>query len=452
MSSPIARTRSDVDLRIGPKSGASIMDRLPADCPVDIQEHLDGWYKVTPGRMVHGITGYLPDAALTFPPEPRTPLFPLLLTDAGLKTIQTVPAGLKVADFLAWLKKGGKPDWLHENFWQGLSNAQQTELFTKIWNASGGTKPRWEEWMAHLKENGRLDEALMNEWIVMSEGGRELYAIRDHYVYLNPLQSSSYYGCALKGQIMRWTGAVRSGEKDGKRRDFYEVDFYRMSRYLHGWFRADILGEYLYPSPSLDPSLESNALTVFDLSQPMIRLPQDVVIDEARKRNFSAAQYIDIFGAIPSHLIHYSLCGEFCVAALSGMDVVPMLKVWMDGTYDRVKSILHNPHEGTSAYDLKTLLEVVGFKGETYTSIPTTPQSIKDRLESGQYVIAGCGINSSGKLKADGKIRHWVVLEDVIPCGNSGWVRVYNPFMNREEVYTYNLFLQSVGVGAGLGG
>ena len=111
---------------------------------------------------------------------------------------------------------------------------------------------------------------------------------------------------------------------------------------------------------------------------------------------------------------------------------------------------MNNPHEGTSAADLQTLLTANGLKGELYSSIPTTPQIIKDRLASGQYAIVGCGINSGGKVKADGRIRHWVVLEDIIPSGNSGWVRVYNPFQNREEVYNYTTFIASSGVGAGL--
>jgi hypothetical protein len=127
-----------------------------------------------------------------------------------------------------------------------------------------------------------------------------------------------------------------------------------------------------------------------------------------------------------------------------------MLKAWLDSKYWRAPSILKDPHEGTCAADLQSLLEVSGLKGEIYTSIPTTPQKIKERLDSGQFAIVGCGINSGGKVKADGKIRHWVILEDLIPCGNSGWVRVYNPFMNREEVYNYSLFMTSAGVGAGL--
>lgn len=249
---------------------------------------------------------------------------------------------------------------------------------------------------------------------------------------------------------MRWTGIVRSSVKNGKRISFYEVDFYRMSRYMHGWFRADIVAEYVFPTADNDPTIDGNAQKVFDLSIQIVRKPQDLAIAEAKAKGYSASQYIDVYEATNKHLVHFSLCGEFCVAALSGKNVLPLLKAWLESKFYRAPSILKDPHEGTSAADLQALLTVVGLKGELYTSIPTTPQLIKERLDSGQFAISGCGINSGGKLKADGKIRHWVVLEDIIPSGNSGWVRVYNSFYNQDEVYNYTLFMESAGVGAGL--
>ncbi len=448
--SKVARTRSDVDIRSGAKSSASILDRIPADCPVEILEDLNGWFKVKPARMVHGVSGYLPEAALTFPPVEKAPVFPELSTAEGTKLGTSVHPTVKLTTFLQWLIAGGKPEWILERVWSELSKAQQTELIEKIRTATSGNQPLWDSWIGGNKTNARLDEVVMLEWIVMMEGGREVYAIRDHYVYIDPLKNISYFGCALKGQVMRWTGSVRVSDKDGKRRSYYEVDFYRMSRYLHGWFRADIVADYLYPSSELDPTIEANALTVFDLKKPILRHPQDQAIADSKLKGYNAAQYVDIFPASGKHIVHYSLCGEFCVATLSGKDILPTLKKWLESKYWRAASILNNPHEGTSAADLQTLLTANGLKGELYSSIPTTPQIIKDRLASGQYAIVGCGINSGGKVKADGRIRHWVVLEDIIPSGNSGWVRVYNPFQNREEVYNYTTFIASSGVGAGL--
>ena len=50
------------------------------------------------------------------------------------------------------------------------------------------------------------------------------------------------------------------------------------------------------------------------------------------------------------------------------------------------------------------------------------------------------------KLK-EGLFVERVVVEDVLPVGNSGWVRIYNPFNNCEEVYPYDVFLASGGGG-----
>lgn len=448
--SAIARTRADVDVRSDPKSGSSILDRLPADCPVEILADLNRWYKVKPGRLMHGIAGYLPQAALTFPEVESPPVFPLLPRGTGREAGSSVPASLKLTEFLNWLTRFDKPGWISEKSWSDLDNAHQAALLEKIRAASMGVEPRWDEWLASLKANLRLEDAIMNEWIVMMEGGRDMYAIRDHTIYMKPVQDSGCFGWALKGQIMHWNGTVRSSDKDGKRKNYYEVDFYRLSRYMHGWFRADVAAEYLFPTPDLDPAIESNAQKVFDLSRKLFRFPQDSAITDTKNKGYSAAQYIDVFGATKRHLVHYSLCGEFCVAALSGKDVLPLLKSWLDSKFWRAAAILKDPQEGTSTADLQSLLAVVGLKGEMYTSIPTSPQLIKERLAAGQLAIVGCGINSVGKIKADGKIRHWVILEDLIPSGNSGWVRVYNPFNNQEEVYNYTLFMASAGIGTGL--
>lgn len=446
----IARTRADVDIRTAAKSNANILDRLPGDCPVEIIAEVNDWFKVKPERLVHGHSGYLPDIALAFPVASRPPVFPEFQSTDGDRIIYTVPNSLKVKSFLKWLSVGDRPDWIKEPQWLALSKAQQAELIEKMRLSTLGAQTRWTDWLAGLAENRRADDAIMKEWVVLMEGGRDVYAIRDHYVYNSPAQDVSYYGCALKGQILRWTGAVRQGEKNGKVRNFYEVDFYRMSRIMHGWFRSDIVAEYQFPSPDKDPTIEINAQTVFDLSKPVLKIPADSAIQESRKKGYLAAQYIDIHDAFGKPLVHFSLCGEFCVAALSTRDVIPLLTDWVQSKYWRVHPILSNPNEGTCAADLQYMLEMGGLSGEIYSSIPTSPYQIKERLDAGQFAIVGCGISSSGKVKADGKIRHWVVLEDILPIGNSGWVRVYNPFQNREEVYNYNMFIASSGVGAGL--
>jgi len=446
----IARTRAEVDVRSTPQVGAAILDRLPTDCPVEILEDLTRWYKITPARLLHYPAGYLPQAALAFPPDAGITVFPNIPANQGDLVISSVPEELKVTVFLDWVAGTGKPVWLSDQVWSGMNTGQQGDLLRKMRISSVGVKPRWDDWLASLKQHLRLSDATMKEWVVIMEGGRDVFAIRDYFLNGKPIPNSEILGWTLKGQILRWNGNIASFDSNGKRTNYMEVDFYRLSRYMHGWFRADLAADYYFPPPNLDPSIPGNAQTVFDLAKPILKMPQDAAIQDSKKKFYNIAQYIDVFGATNQHLIHWSLCGEFCVAALSGTDIIPLLKGWLDSKFWRAPAILKNPHEGTSVNDLQVLLTDIGRKSVIYSSIPTSPQLIKARLRAGQFAIAGCGINSAGKVLPNGKIRHWVVLEDIIPVGNSGWVRVYNPFYNRDEVYNYSTFIDSSGSGAGL--
>jgi hypothetical protein len=71
--------------------------------------------------------------------------------------------------------------------------------------------------------------------------------------------------------------------------------------------------------------------------------------------------------------------------------------------------------------------------------IPLTPGYLRKVIDSGRMALVGTGITHDGQLKWDSHIRHWVVIEDIIMVSNSGWVRVYNPYPDKEEVYPYNV-------------
>jgi hypothetical protein len=452
LMSSFARTRAEVDIRTSANAGTDIVERFPTDCLVEILEEKDDWCKIKPVRLMYTASGYVPRRGLVFPPPVQPLVFPILLSPDGKELGDSVPGSLKLADFQHWQAEavGGKPGWIASDVWEGLGAEKQPVLLDGILASIRADQPGWDNWVQDVTACSRTEQALMEEWTVRVQGGRELYAIRDHYIYEKPSTDSKYFGCALKGQIMRWTGKIRSNIDNGISRTFYEVAFYRMSRAMQGWFRADLLAEYIFPTDENDSQTDSNAQTVFDLSVSILRHPQDQQIADAKKMGYTGAQYIDVFEATGTHLRHFSLCGEFCVATLASRDMIPTLSAWIASNYWRVSTIMKDPHEGTGLGDLQSLLKVVGLQGELYSSVPTTPQHIKARLAQGQFPISGCGINSVGKVKADGKIRHWVVVEDILPVGNSGWVRIYNPFNNQEEVYNYDLFMASAGTGAGL--
>jgi len=448
-----AHLRADVDIRANASANSEILDRFPTNCLVEILEDQGDWLKVKPVRLKKTVSGFVPRIALIFPLQPKPIVFPTL--PIGTNTKRSVPETLKLKDFRAWLTAGGQPAWIKNADWEQLSQEQRDALLRDM-AASISTDPdRWDGWVTNLTVQARHDEATMEEWEVTLQGGKEVYAIRDHYIYKQPIPNEEYFGCATKGQVMLWTGEVQASGQGETRRHFMRVNFYRMNRRMDGWFRADVTQEYVFPEDQNDPEIAANARTVFDLSVPLVRIPQDPEFAAAKAVGFTADQYIDIRRATGKGTRHFCLCGEICTAALGSMDVIPLLFSWKNQPANkkfwRVDSILDNPHEGTSVSDLQSLLPLAGLPvSETYSSIPSTPRLIKQRLENGQTVIAGCVINSVGVVKRDATIRHWVVLEDVLPVGNSGWVRIYNPFHNQEEVYEYNLFMASAGTSTGL--
>jgi hypothetical protein len=102
---------------------------------------------------------------------------------------------------------------------------------------------------------------------------------------------------------------------------------------------------------------------------------------------------------------------------------------------------------GTSITDLQTMLDVFHkkydfFRAEASVS-PITPSYLRKMLDSGRMAIVGTGITYNGIVKCGSRIRHWVIIEDIVRVGNSGWVRIYNPFPNREEVYPFDVVLDT---------
>ena len=449
--STTARLRADIDVHQTAAANSQILERFPTNCEVEILDEQGDWVHVKPVSLKDTTSGFVPSVALIFPSEPQPPVFPDI--QRGKRSVPSVPTSLKLGDFLLWVKNGGKPSWLTDADWAAMDQSQQDALKDGMLQSTQANADKWNAWQAQVAANNRQTVALMDEWVATLQGGREVYSIRDHYIYKQPAQNASYWGYVLKGQMMRWSGVVMNGQDGDISHQYYEVKFCRMSQVMSGWFRGDLAQEYFFPTDANDPDNPANSQHVFDLAKPLLRFPQDPEIAAAIALRLTGAQYIDIRNATGKSLRHFCLCGEFCVATLAGDDVVPLLHNWHTAVpqYYRVVAILTNPHEGTGVGDLQNLLSLAKLPaGQIYPSNPGTPSQIKERLNDNQFAIAGCEINSIGKVLANGKIRHWVVVEDVLPVGNNGWVRIYNPFHNQEEVYDYNTFMTSAGTGTGI--
>ncbi len=446
-----ARLRADINIRRTASPQAEIVERFPTNCLVEILEDQGDWLKVKALRIKKTPTGFIPRLGLVFPDGAQPPVFPAISLDGGARSIPSVPADLPLKDFLAWLDTDDAPPWITPNDWAQLPVPANEDARLAIKAVIQNNMAEWQAWVASIEAANRQDEAVMGEWMTLKSGGRELFTVKPHYIYKDPRINGHYWGTALKGQILHWTGrVVKSDIPDGAQRTYYEVNFYRLDRAMTGWFRSDIMADYVYPELDKDPEIEANKANAFDLTQPVLRIPQDPEIAAAKAAGYTGAQYIDIRNALGKALRHFCLCGEFCVSAIVGLDIIPVLSNWLQSGYWRVHEILNNPKEGTGLGDLQSILQLYNCFGVIYNSAPVSPQFIKNRLLSGQFAISGCRITSGGKVKEGEGIRHWVVVEDVLPVGNSGWVRLYNPFHNRSEVYEYEYFMRSAGTGIGM--
>lgn len=453
MSGIIGRTRASVELRETPAPNAAIIEALGADVAVEVIEESQDWLQIIPAEVSKAISGYVPRLAVALPPVDQG-IFPMIeFPSAPEMPVPAAPRWLKAQTLANWLDSGETNlTWLPENLWQELDGAQQQAAADALRAAVQARQVEWDAWWGEVQASARQAEASLDEWLVTLEGGRNMWSVRPERVYTQPSTSGGYEGWLGAEDILLWRGRIQRNEDEEKYKTWYQVSLYKFRRELCGWYKGDLLENFIFPNQENDPAIGKNAETVFDLAQPVMRLPQDQEIADARARG-SAAQYLDLFRVIGKHRIHYNLCGEFCIATLVGVDMVPLLTSWKEVSA-RTRRIVEE-NECTGIGDLQSMLALFNQQGEllqySASVAPVSPRWLKEQLSQGRKAIVGVGITRRGKVAPDGSIRHWVVLEDVLPVGRGGWVRLYNPFMNQDEVCTYDDFLGSVGqFGAGL--
>ncbi len=445
MAGPIGRTRSRVSLRSAPRSNASVVIALGPQEKIEILEDQGDWLKVKLTKVRGTAAGYAPRLAIIKPDPEAPPVFPQVEVVPGGASIAGVPPSLKPGELVDWLQAGGKPTWVADDVWSQLDGVQQQALVDGVRNAIQQHQTAWDDWLAELQNNQRMDEATMEEWLTILKDGRDVWSVRPERIFKGAGENTGHLGWIGVDDILLWSGHIQRNVQEPKYKDWYHVGLTKMDRDLDGWFKADLLEAYDLPTPENDPSIAKNAENIFDLAQPKLRAPADPEIAQALARR-SAAQYIDLKAVLGWNKQHFNLCGEFCVAAIFGEDIIPLLKRWK-ASYDKAQTILSR-NRGTTLIDLQSILRLNGPEGEIFqyssSVAPTAPRRIREMLAAGRMAITGVTISSrSGKLEPRGGVQHWVVLVDIVPVGTSGWVRLYNPFMNREEVYAYDLFLEA---------
>jgi hypothetical protein len=137
---------------------------------------------------------------------------------------------------------------------------------------------------------------------------------------------------------------------------------------------------------------------------------------------------------------------------------------YANGDYTDGAMILNNPGMGTSAQNLSDYMEVhgwtaepIGYSGDTQAWVERPPQlgEVGDRLAGGEAVIALVSLDTRSGYLADGDIAgdaaHWVsILQTIERENGEGIVRVYNPYLNREEWYGWDDFRNSWELGSKL--
>lgn len=439
MDTQFGLTCSSVNLRSAPDPKSHIVEALNPQEHVQVMEAAGNMWKVQATRWQPPVLGYTLGSAVIVDPGSRD-FFPRVVLGSGL-SIAAVPPSIPLWTFLAWLDSGQESPWLPADYLAAIGSGQQPSVGAQVRNAISDRHPEWDAWVAEIKGQGRLTSATLDEWLVIMAGGRTMWTIRTERLFAQPTEHTAAPAWVAPQDVLRWTGHVRFNDAELKYKTWYEVEFTKLDRQFKGWYKAALLEEFVIPAPATDITNPENARSVFDLTRPRLHIPADPEIEAARQAGRIGAQYIEISQAIGSAAIKHNLCGQFCVAALGGSDVLPFLKQWL-ASCKAAKPILQDDL-GTSITDLQVMLDTIGKKYELFraeTSVaPITPSYLRKMLDTGRMAIVGTGITYNGVVKYGSRIRHWIIIEDILRVGSSGWVRIYNPFQDREEVYPFDV-------------
>lgn len=170
-----------------------------------------------------------------------------------------------------------------------------------------------------------------------------------------------------------------------------------------------------------------------------------------------AAQYM-----IFRNSTQYNLCGEICVCYLTGDDLETMLESWEAKAVSVFRRVFVNGmSRGTGLSDLDSMLalyehEVPALRlsaalwDATLNRPVITPGRFETLLEGNRAIVSVKISKTTGNIQPSG-ILHWVVLEEVIPQGiDRGLVKLYNPFTNQHQMYSWAELKASMGAPYGL--
>jgi len=438
MESEYGISRSSIDMRLAPDPSAPVVHALQPQERLRILGASGDMLEVESARWQPPIRGFVPASGVVRTTGQQQ-AFPQVDLGGGI-SVPSVPISLPLLSFIVWLQTEAESPWLPPSYVEAMKRGDRPSVGTVLRGLIAANRSEWDSWVGEVVAEGRLDSATLDEWIVRHQGGRDMWSIRAERIFSDPSEHSVTLGWVAPEDILRWTGRVRQNDRERKYRTWYEVELTKAGKCILGWYKAALLDEYITPTEKTDLSVEENRHGVFETSRPRLRLPADSEIGESQRAGRAGAQFIDVRGALGQGLLHHNLCGEFCAAALGASDVIPLLQKWL-AAYPRARDILAGDR-GTSIPDLQSMLDLLGLKHEYYRSVgstsPVTPTYVRRKLDAGLLAIVFTGVTPYGVVKSRSPIRHWVVVEDIVRVAGSGWLRVYNPFNNREETYRFD--------------
>jgi hypothetical protein len=168
------------------------------------------------------------------------------------------------------------------------------------------------------------------------------------------------------------------------------------------------------------------------------------------------AQYLKlskVFGEGEWHTKNNNLCGPLAVAPSLDMTPLEALTAFRNSN-DPVSEEILADDLTTMGGQLGRVFEARGWTQGYQYGQQTPPEDMARLLSEGKQLLTLVNIDT---LHADGMLRsytdgepdetnvaHWVNVRAVEQAADGSWmVRVYNPFENREEVYSWNEFKDS---------
>ncbi|MFH2104354.1 MAG: SH3 domain-containing protein, partial [Chloroflexota bacterium] len=285
------------------------------------------------------------------------------------------------------------------------------------------------------------------DYALFAQGGRLLYVLDSVNLRDKPAYPESVViGSLAPGSQVTWTG--RTCNADG-------ILWYQVvdARGRTGWASARYtdtldLPRQVIPTLPTTPTGYTlrNGVRADGIQFVYYIGASDVVRIEPMpqtKTTSDAEQYLDLATHEERNrgieVPKYNLCGAFCAAYLSGNNIGDFLDLWeVREPADYKVGVTDN-----QPYIIEVVEDMVRMYDMTYHSFDRTatllPSQLQAEIASGKVLIAGVGIGKGGVL-ATGNTGHWVVVRDVTMNQDGVWVHIYNPFMNRFEIYDFVTF------------